>query len=101
MNEAMDKADAQDADAPSRDNYDARLDQELQVLRELRSTMASLLQSLEGGRDDLVLLGGKVDKVRSASRLCRQGFSKRLQIEMIVSTTKEGKHKAKRNREEK
>ncbi|CAB9507753.1 expressed unknown protein [Seminavis robusta] len=55
-------------------DYDKRLDQELQVVRTLRMTMVSLLQNLQGARDDLVLLGDKMDRVRLASEKCRKAI---------------------------
>jgi hypothetical protein len=51
--------------------YDRRLDTELQLVRKLRSTMTSLLHTLECARDDLTQLGDRVDKVRLASEQCR------------------------------
>ena len=64
-----------DEETPA-DPYDLRLDQELKVVQNLRSTMQSLLRVLESGRDDLVVLGDSMDKVRLASERCRNEFLK-------------------------
>ena len=59
--------------------YEARLDEELRVVRSIRVTMTSFLQVLETARDDLVLLGDKMDRVRTASEHCRKELMKRQQ----------------------
>ena len=61
------------------DAYDLRLDKEIHVVRNLRATMISLLQVFESARDDLVVLGDKMDKVRVASERCRKELMKRQQ----------------------
>ena len=58
------------------DAYGARLDQELLLVQAIQSTMTTLLRVLECARDDLVLLGGRMDRLRIASEKCRQELLK-------------------------
>jgi len=52
-------------------DYVSRLDVELNVVRSLNATMTSILRIFETARDDLVTLGKKMDRVRTASEHCR------------------------------
>lgn len=78
-------------------DYDARLDQELQVVRSIRVTMVSFLQVLEQARDDLVVLGDKMDRVRIASEHCRTELMKKKQQQqeqvVTMDTKKEERQK--------
>ena len=78
-------------------DYDTRLDQELHVVRSIRLTMVSFLQVLERARDDLVLLGNKMDRVRIASEHCRTELMKKKQQqqEQIVTKDHTGKEEQK------
>lgn len=50
---------------------EARLDAELQLIRNMRSAFTSSLHMLEAARDDLIAMGLRMDRLQQASQLCR------------------------------
>lgn len=56
-------------------------DPELILLKQLRLAFSSMLQMLETARDDLVLLGHRMDGLREASEKCRKIVEKRRNVE--------------------
>ena len=51
-----------------------RLDQELELLRKMRLAFASTLHMFETVRDDLNEMGNRMDRLRTASELCRKAI---------------------------
>lgn len=92
------KASSGDKTTPT-DAYDLRLDQELHVARNLRVTMESLLSVFEGVRDDLVVLGDRMEKARVASERCRKQLVKRHQSDDSPDQSTPAKASGKRKRE--
>ena len=84
---------------PATDPYDQRLDQELHVVRNLRVSMESLLKVFEIARDDLVVLGDKMDQVRVASERCRKELMKRNSHSETVDESESPKKPTKRKQE--
>jgi hypothetical protein len=53
---------------------EARLDEELHILRKMKQAFASSLHMLEAARDDLVEMGNRMDQLRRASEVCRKAI---------------------------
>jgi len=52
----------------------AREDQELNILTQIRLALSSTLRMLECARDDLVVLGMRIDRLSEASVRCRHAL---------------------------
>jgi hypothetical protein len=59
---------------PEMTQREERLDRELRLVRKMRLALASTLHMFEAARDDLVELGNRMDRLRSASELCRKAL---------------------------
>ena len=64
----------QNAESEEKSEEEIRLDQELELLRKMRLAFASTLHMFETVRDDLNEMGNRMDRLRTASELCRKAI---------------------------
>lgn len=73
--------------------YDARLEQELHIVRSMRDAMSSLLKVLESAQNNLVILGDRMDQLRIASEHCRKEIQTKRSDDCHTSAQEAARHR--------